>query len=103
MNTWVFIAQGTDVSAGKQHGFRYVLGSDYTVEPTAIFKSRNAASGKFYSLTGAATFQWAKNVFTEHCNCRMQYVRVYTDHVPYNQDMMINLAGMNPPSKNTFI
>ena len=29
----------------------------------------------------------------------MQYVRVYTGYVPYNEERMINLAVMNPLSK----
>ena len=30
----------------------------------------------------------------------MRYVRLYTDFVPYNEDMMISLALMDPNSKN---
>ena len=100
-NTWIFIAQATDVNQRQQYGFRYVLGSSYTAAATANFKSRDPiSSGNFYSLTEAATVQWTNNVYAEHCNCKMQYVRVYIDYVSYNEDMMINLAIMNPSSKN---
>ena len=30
----------------------------------------------------------------------MQYVRVYADYIPYNEDMMINLAVFNPHSNS---
>ena len=99
MNTWIFVAQGVDASANIQYGFRYALGASYSVQKG--FKTRTPTSGNFYALTSAATFQWTKsNAYSQHCTCSMQYVRVYTDYIPYNEDMMINLALMNPDSKN---
>ena len=95
LDSWTFIALGTDVLAGIQYGFRYRLGSSSAVTPTIIFKTR---PGTFYALTSAATFMWTKDSHTSHCNCNMRYVRVYTDYIPYNQDMMISLALMNPDS-----
>ena len=97
MNTWIFVAQGVDVSANIQYGFRYVLGAGYSV--TKDFKTRTPTAGTFYELTSAATFQWTNTADAIDCICKMQYVRVYTDYVPYNEDMMINLALMNPNSK----
>ena len=96
MNTWIFVAQGVDASANKQYGFRYVLGDSYSVKK--VFKTRNATSGDFYALTSAATFQWTHDGHMNDCKCKMQYVRVYTDYIPYNEDMMVNLALMNPDS-----
>ena len=102
LNSWTFVALGTDVSARIQYGFRYRLENSYSV--ISEYKTRNSDKGAFYSLTSVATVMWTKELTdTYHCNCKMQYVRVYTDYVPYNEDMMINLALMNPDSKNLFI
>ena len=98
MNTWIFVAQGVDASANIQYGFRYVLGPNYSI--TKAFKTRTPTAGTFYALTSAATFQWTHDGQDDSCLCKMQYVRVYTDYVPYNEDMMINLALMNPDSNN---
>ena len=96
LNSWTFIALGTDVTAGIQYGFRYRLENSYSV--TAVYNTRSSDDGAFYTLTSAATFMWTKDLHTSHCDCNMQYVRVYTDYIPYNQDMMISLALMNPDS-----
>ena len=92
------MAVGTDVTAGIQYGFRYRLGSSYSV--ISGYTTRGSNNDAFHALTSAATFMWTKDYYTPHCNCNMQYVRVYTDFVPYNEDMMINLALMNPDSNN---
>ena len=79
-----------------------MLGSSSAIMPTIVFKTRNPSSGTYYALTSAAVFKWTNDDdYYTHCNCKMKYVRVYTDYVPYNQDMMINLALMDPNSKNS--
>ena len=100
LDTWIFVAQGVDSSANIQYGFRYVLGASYSV--TKVFKTRTPTSGNFYALTSAATFEWTNRGGSQHCICTMQYVRVYTDYIPYNEDMMISLALMDPDSKTSF-
>mgnify|MGYP006950859721 FL=1 len=77
-------------------------GSSSVVAPKAVFHSRGPSVGNFYTFTSAATFQWTNDHYWGHCDCKMQYVRVYTDYVPYNEDMMISLALMNPASNNEF-
>ena len=94
---------GTDVSANTQYGFRYTLGSSYIAPPTAVFKTRNPSSGTFHELTSEAVIKWTNDNYNEHCDCKMQYLRLYTDFVPYNQDMMISLALMDRDSKNYLI
>ena len=98
LNTWTFIAQGVDPSANIQYRFQCILGAGYSV--TKIFKTRTPTSGDIYALTSAATFQWTNDHKKQFCSCLMQYVRAYTDYIPYNKDMMISLALMNPDSKN---
>mgnify|MGYP001018494826 FL=1 len=98
LSSWAFMAVGTDVSAGIQYGFRYRLENSYSV--ISGYTTRSSNNDAFYALTSAATFMWTKDLHTPHCNCNMQYVRVYTNFVPYNQDMMISLALMNPTSIN---
>ena len=93
---------GTDVSENIQYGFRYKLGGNSAVAPTAVFKTRSPSSGTFYTLTSVAVLQWTNDNFHSHCNCKMRYLRLYTDFVPYNQDMMISLALMELNSKNCF-
>ena len=73
------------------------------IATTAVFKTRTSSSGTFYELTSAAVFQWTKGDHYEHCNCKMRYVRLYIDFVPYNEDMMISLALMDPNSKFNLI
>ena len=51
-------------------------------------------------MTSTATFQWTNDEHMQDCKSRMQYVRVYIDYIPYNQDMMVSLALMNPESEN---
>ena len=93
----MFIAQSVDVTAGIQYGSGYVLlgGSP---PPVIGFQGRSPTSGSFYQLTSAATFQWTNDVFTPQCTCKMQYVRVYTDYAPSQQDQFISMALMNPDS-----
>ena len=79
-----------------------MLGSSHAVMPTDVFKSRSPSSGSFHALTSAAVFQWTRDNHYSHCCCKMQYVRIYTDFVPYNKDMMISLALMDKDSKNSF-
>ena len=98
LNTWVFLALGTDVSENTQYGFRYVLGASPSIKPTAIFKTRSPSSGTFYALTAAGVFHWTNKDYNSHCSCKMRYLRLYTDFVPYNQDMMISLALMDRDS-----
>ena len=100
LNTWVFLSLGIDVSANKQYGFRYKLGALFSSPTTIVFKHRTPTSGNYYALTSAGVIQWTNDNYAKHCNCKMQYVRLYTDFVPYNEDMMINLALMNPDSNN---
>lgn len=69
---------------------------------TRVFQSRGANGGSFYQLTPTATFYWTHDEYIDHCRCKMQYVRVYSDYVPYNEDMMINLALMNPDSNKCY-
>ena len=76
----------------------YTLGSTSSSPPTIIFKTQTIASGSFYQLTSTATFQWANDVFSYPCNCKMQYVRVYTDYFPSQQDQFVSLALMNTSS-----
>ena len=76
-----------------------MLGSSSAVTPTIVFKTRNLYQEEtFHALTSAAVFQWTHDNFHLHCNCNMRYVRVYTDFVPYNEDMMISLALMDSNS-----
>ena len=77
-----------------------MLGSS-AVMPTTVFKTRNPDSGTFHALTSVAVLTWTNDDYDTHCNCKMKYVRVYTNYVPYNQDMMINLALMDSNSKNS--
>ena len=79
-----------------------MLGSNSAVTPTTVFKTRSPSSGTFHALTSVASIIWTNDVFqSQHCNCKMRYVRLYTDFVPYNEDMMISLALMDDPnSKN---
>lgn len=94
------MASSIDVTASVQYGARYMLNDDYTVK--SVFKSRSASNGPFYPLTSEATFYWTRDQFVNHCICKMQYVRVYSDYVFYNEDMMKSLALMNPDSNNHF-
>ena len=94
---------GADVSANTQYGFRYKLGSSSAVTPTIVFKSRSPPSGTLHALTSDAVFLWTNDYASSHCSCKMRYVRLYTDFVPYNQDMMISLAFMDSESKTTLI
>ena len=98
LNTWFFLAQGTDVSASTQYGFRYMLEGSSALTPTTVFKIRSPSTGTFHALTSAASIIWTNDVFQSHCNCKMRYVRLYTDFVPYNEDMMISLALMDDPN-----
>ena len=98
-NAWFFLAQVTDVSASIQYGFRYYLGSSSAVAPTTIFYTRGPPSGAYHVLTSAAFLNWTNDVHQLHCDCKMRYVRLYTDFVPSSQDMMISLALMDPNSK----
>ena len=79
-----------------------MLGSSSAITPTIVFKPRNPPSGTFHALTSAAVLTWTHDIFHSHCGCIMRYVRLYTDFVPYNEDMMISLALMDPGSKNCF-
>ena len=103
LNTWVFLALGTDILANTQYGFRYKLGSSYAAASMAVFKTRNPPSGTFYELTSDAVLQWTKDNYYPHCNCKMRYVRLYTDFVPYSQALMISLALIDPNSKINLI
>ena len=92
------MAQTVDVSAEMQYGFTYTLGSTSSTPPTITFKNRAPTSGSFYQLNSSATFQWTQDAYTLPCDCKMQYVRVYTDYAPSQQDQFISLALMNPSS-----
>ena len=94
---------GSNVSGKIQYGFRYKLGGSSAVAPTAVFKTRNPPSGTFHQLTSDAVLQWTNDNHYEHCDCKMRYVRLYTDFVPYNPDMMISLALMDSNSKMNLI
>ena len=103
LNTWVFLSLGIDVSENIQYGFRYVLGGTSAIAPTTVFKPRSPPTGdSFHALTSAGVIQWTNDNYAQHCNCKLRYLRLYTDFVPYNQDMMISLALMDPDSKNDF-
>ena len=95
----MFIAQTVDVIANIQYGFIYTLGSTSSsppLPPPIVFKNRSSTAGSFYQLTPAATFQWTNDPHTPQCACKMQYVRVYIDYAPSQQDQFISLALMNP-------
>ena len=78
-----------------------MLSATSATAPTIVFKTRGPSSGTFYALTSAGVLYWTNDpVMYHHCSCKMRYVRLYTDFVPYNLDMMINLALMNPDSNN---
>ncbi len=81
-----------------QYGMRYYLDqSSYTAYPT--FQQRNF--GPVYQLSPSAMVSWGGTDTTySSCNCYLQYVRVYLDWVADSQDKMIDLALMNPNSKN---
>ena len=88
------MAQSTDVSASTQYGFRLKMDDTYA------FYTRNPSSGDFHALASDAIFQWTNDAHTSHCSCKMQYVRLYTEFAPNNQDMIWNLAVMDPDSNN---
>ena len=99
----MFIAQTVDVSTSMQYGFIYSLGSTSSTSPTIVFQNRAPTAGSFYRLTSIATFQWTNDNYTNTCGCNMQYVRVYTDYAPSQQDQFISLALMNPDSNCNLI
>ena len=68
-----------------------------------VFKSRIASSGSFYQLISTASFQWTNDPSLYSCLCKMQYVRVYTDYAPSQQDQFTSLALMNPESNYIFL
>ena len=72
-----------------------MLGSSSAVTPEIVFDTRGPdPGGKFYELTAAGVFHWTNKDYNTHCRCKMRYLRLYTDFVPYNEDMMISLAVM---------
>ena len=102
LNTWFFLAQGTDVLGRVQYDFLYTLEAGPPPPTLNEFNSRIPAPalGDFHVLTSAAVVQWTNDPHLDQCNCKMRYVRLYTDFVPYNEDMMISLALMEQDSKN---
>ena len=79
-----------------------MLGGSSAVAPTAVFKTRSPLSETFHALTSAGVLQWTNDNYAQHCNCKLRYLRLYTDFVPYNEDMMISLTLMDPVNKNDF-
>ena len=74
----------------------YIDQSSYTAY--FVFRPRN--DGLLYQLSPSALVTWGgKDPFYSSCSCYLQYVRMYLDWVADSQDKMIDIALMNPNSK----
>lgn len=90
---WVFLAFGTDGTTDTQYGFRYQPRSVTT--QTIIFKDRTLI-GPPYTVSPSCTAFWGGDTFHPSYGQTLQFVRLYIDYVPTNEDQMINLAMMKP-------
>lgn len=91
---WVFVAQATDASSGKQYALRYKLNSGDP--PSTAFNSRSLPEGdSFYPVIPATIVIWGGDHFNGNCNCEMQFVRFFRDYAPTVNREMLNLAFLS--------
>ena len=98
---WVFFSLSKDQKNGIITHFYYNLNAGSN---TATIVIANISATGAYNFLPSTNFTWGGVDQTyKYCDCTMQYLRFYLNLALYTSDQMINLALMNPQSKNLLL